>query len=202
MRRSRFNCPLDAAPVRSVAGAIAVLLVCAAASNAAQAQTFLRHPLFHRWPRRQLSRRNVDSRPRRQTLRHNAVRRPRNLPSGRLRRCLSYERHRVELDSEHIIEFPNNAVIGMNPSSPLTFGPDGALYGTTQGGSGCSLSGCGVIYRLAPPATPCHAVVCRWTETPIYNFHGNGDGIRARQLAGHLRRCWKRLRDHLRGRRE
>jgi uncharacterized repeat protein (TIGR03803 family) len=76
-----------------------------------------------------------------------------------------------------LFEFPNNATIGMNPSSPLTFGPDGALYGTTQGGSGCSLSGCGVIFRLAPPASPCHAVVCRWTETPIYDFHGNGDGI-------------------------
>ena len=75
-----------------------------------------------------------------------------------------------------LFEFSNNASIGNNPAAPLTFGPDGALYGTTEGQSGCS-GGCGVVFRLVPPVTPCHAVVCRWTETVIYAFHGGTDGI-------------------------
>jgi uncharacterized repeat protein (TIGR03803 family) len=76
-----------------------------------------------------------------------------------------------------LFEFPNNASIGMNPSAPLTFGPDGALYGTTEGEPSCSLGGCGVVFRLVPPMNPCHAVSCPWTETVIYGFHGGTDGI-------------------------
>jgi uncharacterized repeat protein (TIGR03803 family) len=75
-----------------------------------------------------------------------------------------------------LFEFPNNASVGMNPAAPLTFGPDGALYGTTEGGPGCS-GGCGVVFRLVPPLSPCQAVVCRWTESVIYAFHGGTDGV-------------------------
>lgn len=76
-----------------------------------------------------------------------------------------------------LFEFPNNPSIGISPAAPLTFGPDGALYGTTEGGSSCSLVGCGVAFRLVPPLRPCHTVVCPWTETVIYAFHGGTDGI-------------------------
>ena len=61
---------------------------------------------------------------------------------------------------------------GTEAASPtwLTIGPDGALYGTSQdGGNG---SGIGTIFRLNPPATPCHAVSCPWTERVLYRFSG------------------------------
>ena len=76
-----------------------------------------------------------------------------------------------------LFEFPNNPSVGISPAAPLTFGPDGALYGTTQGGPNCSGEGCGVVFRLVPPISPCHTVVCPWTETVIYHFHGGSDGI-------------------------
>lgn len=76
-----------------------------------------------------------------------------------------------------LFEFPNNPSIGISPAAPLTFGPDGAFYGTTEGGPSCSGEGCGVVFRLVPPLSPCHTVVCPWTETVIYHFNGGADGI-------------------------
>ena len=72
---------------------------------------------------------------------------------------------------------------GADGSTPATvvFGPDGALYGSTQsGGQGEG----GVIFRLRPPPTPCKAVLCPWTETVLYSFVP--DGVDASTPAGQL----------------
>jgi uncharacterized repeat protein (TIGR03803 family) len=68
---------------------------------------------------------------------------------------------------------------GSEPMARVVFGPDGALYGTTQAGGftgqNCP-NGCGVIFSLRPPATVCRAVSCPWTETILYHFTGGLDG--------------------------
>ncbi len=58
---------------------------------------------------------------------------------------------------------------GGKPKSQVVFGPDGALYGTTQWGHGA-------VFSLRAPATICRAVSCRWTETVLYSFQGGNDG--------------------------
>lgn len=68
---------------------------------------------------------------------------------------------------------------GVEADGAVTIGPDGALYGTTfqGGGNGCYGLGCGIVYRLTPPATVCRAVSCPWTETVLHRFglvHGDG----------------------------
>src|SRR5208283_2027964 len=67
---------------------------------------------------------------------------------------------------------------GANPVARVVFGPDGLLYGTTYygGGSGCSGSGCGTVFRLRPPPTACTTAICPWTETVLYRFGGGDDG--------------------------
>jgi len=61
---------------------------------------------------------------------------------------------------------------GANPRARVVFGPDGALYGTAvQGGA----HGRGVVFKLQPPATFCHAVQCLWTETVLYSFQQIND---------------------------
>lgn len=70
---------------------------------------------------------------------------------------------------------------GANPSAlgPAVLTADGAggLYGTTMYGGadrtspGCG-SGCGVVFHLTPPAGGATA----WTETVLFNFHGNRTG--------------------------
>ncbi len=56
---------------------------------------------------------------------------------------------------------------GSMPLASVVFGPDGALYGTTDdGGSG----GGGTIFRLTPPQTVCKSVLCPWDETVLYAF--------------------------------
>jgi uncharacterized repeat protein (TIGR03803 family) len=62
---------------------------------------------------------------------------------------------------------------GSEPLAGVVFGPDGALYGTTDA---YGAYGYGTVYRLQPPATVCHAVTCPWTETILYNFTGGADG--------------------------
>ena len=61
------------------------------------------------------------------------------------------------------------------PQAKLLAGADGALYGTTyQGGTGActdslyNVIGCGVVFRLAPPASQ----QTEWTETVIHDFAG------------------------------
>lgn len=69
------------------------------------------------------------------------------------------------------------------PISSVVFGPDGALYGTTQGAppyiygpTSCTQNGCGSVFRLTPPATVCKSVSCPWTKTTLYSFTGGVDG--------------------------
>lgn len=53
--------------------------------------------------------------------------------------------------------FTFNFQDGLNPVARVVFGPNGTLYGTTgAGGTGvCGSSGCGVVYDLSPPPSPC-----------------------------------------------
>lgn len=66
---------------------------------------------------------------------------------------------------------------GSHPEARVVFGPDGALYGTTNGGGNtCGGYGCGTVFRLTPPAHACGSVLCHWTETVLYSFSGGSDG--------------------------
>jgi len=64
---------------------------------------------------------------------------------------------------------------GNGPMSKVTVGPDGALYGTTPsgGGTGCGGQGCGIVFKLTPPASFCQNILCSWTETVIHRFDDN-----------------------------
>jgi uncharacterized repeat protein (TIGR03803 family) len=62
---------------------------------------------------------------------------------------------------------------GGSPFGPVTFGPDGTLYGTTAEGGANRL---GTVFNLRPPATVCHATQCPWVETVIHSFSGS-DGF-------------------------
>ena len=63
---------------------------------------------------------------------------------------------------------------GNLPAAGLTLDAAGNLYGTTDlGGTGTACgSGCGVVFKLAPPAAPGNP----WTETTLYSFTGGADG--------------------------
>jgi uncharacterized repeat protein (TIGR03803 family) len=54
---------------------------------------------------------------------------------------------------------------GEQPWGGVIFGPDGALYGTTNGGP---FQGGGTVFSLRPPVTICRSVLCPWTETVLY----------------------------------
>lgn len=59
------------------------------------------------------------------------------------------------------------------PEAGLTFGNDGALYGTTLAGGNTNCgSGCGTVFKLTPPLTAGGA----WIETVLYTFTGSTDG--------------------------
>ncbi len=62
---------------------------------------------------------------------------------------------------------------GCYPYAGVTFGPDGNLYGTTNG---CGQHDQGTVYRLRPSPVACHSVICPWEETVIYSFTGGNDG--------------------------
>ena len=63
---------------------------------------------------------------------------------------------------------------GRNPASALVMDEDGNLFGTTGngGGNGCTRSGCGTIFKIAPGGT----------ETILYSFKGTGDGAHPSSL--------------------
>jgi len=67
---------------------------------------------------------------------------------------------------------------GEQPAARVVFGPDGALYGTTEygGAGGACIDGCGTVYRLTPAATVCKTALCPWTETILHSF-GLSDGV-------------------------
>jgi hypothetical protein len=67
---------------------------------------------------------------------------------------------------------------GSRPAARVTFGPDGSLYGTTEGSEAtCMAQGdCGTIFRLMPPLSPCRSFSCPWTKTVLYRFTGGLDG--------------------------
>lgn len=61
----------------------------------------------------------------------------------------------------------------------VALGPEGALYGGTAFGGlmdpNCSFGlGCGVLFKLAPPANPCKGVLCYWNESVLYSFAPEG----------------------------
>jgi hypothetical protein len=56
----------------------------------------------------------------------------------------------------------------------LTFGPDGAIYGTTnEGGIGNGTDSLGTVFRLTPPPTACVTALCPWDSTLLYKFGTN-----------------------------
>ena len=78
---------------------------------------------------------------------------------------------------------------GQSPDATVVLGPDGNLYGTTSAGglsycSGGGNQGCGVVFKLQPPARACVSVNCSWTETVLYRFLGlpNDGWLPASQL--------------------
>jgi len=62
---------------------------------------------------------------------------------------------------------------GQMPESRVIFGPDGTLYGTTNGGGS---SENGMVYNLRPRATFCPTIGCPWIKTVLYSFQGGMDG--------------------------
>ena len=79
---------------------------------------------------------------------------------------------------EPLYTFPGeDPAQGLSPYAPITFGPDGNIYGTTMyGGNPRCYSGCGTVFRLTPPASVCKSAICPWTETVIYTFQSGSDG--------------------------
>jgi uncharacterized repeat protein (TIGR03803 family) len=67
--------------------------------------------------------------------------------------------------------YPND---GMTTSSSVVFDKLGNMYGATDGGgnqTGCGDFGCGTVYELSPDGQG------NWTETILYNFCQNFDGV-------------------------
>jgi uncharacterized repeat protein (TIGR03803 family) len=58
---------------------------------------------------------------------------------------------------------------GGEPTTGVTLGPDGRLYGANVIGP--------VVYNLRPPATFPPSVLAGWTETTLYQFQGINDGF-------------------------
>jgi uncharacterized repeat protein (TIGR03803 family) len=56
------------------------------------------------------------------------------------------------------------------PSTPVTIGPEGSLYGAADGGT------CGQVFRLRPPPTACLTALCSWSYDELYRFAQGDDG--------------------------
>lgn len=74
--------------------------------------------------------------------------------------------------------FKFNSTDGAYPRTPVTIGPGGSIYGSTDLGGYCSSSGfgCGTIFSLMPGATAPPAIIAPWMEHVLYAFTGNDDG--------------------------
>lgn len=59
---------------------------------------------------------------------------------------------------------------GASPTGAVVFGPDGSLYGTTDGGG---VNSAGTVFNLRPPVSICHSVSCPWSETVLHSFSGS-----------------------------
>jgi uncharacterized repeat protein (TIGR03803 family) len=66
-----------------------------------------------------------------------------------------------------------NGPDGNFPWDAPIFGPNGTLYGTTNGGGE---NGEGTVFNAQPPATICPSVSCPWDETSLYSFTRLSDG--------------------------
>ncbi len=65
---------------------------------------------------------------------------------------------------------------GNTPSPWIAKGPDGGVYGTSDGGvQGCGYY-CGQVFRLRPGPTACRTSSCGWIENVLYQFTGGSDG--------------------------
>ncbi len=77
---------------------------------------------------------------------------------------------------EHVLYSFAPRTDGNYPVGSLVAGADGSIYGTTlEGGRHspkCGRIGCGIAYRLSPPAKGQSG----WTETIIHRFRGSPDG--------------------------
>ena len=58
---------------------------------------------------------------------------------------------------------------GSYPDARVVFGPDGALYGTTMGGS------YNTVFKLQPPSSVCRSISCPWTKTILYTLDYSSD---------------------------
>ncbi len=63
---------------------------------------------------------------------------------------------------------------GAKPVGQLALGADGALYGATREGGGCTFAsgGCGTVYKLTPPSQPGE----RWKRTILHRFQAGAAG--------------------------
>jgi uncharacterized repeat protein (TIGR03803 family) len=53
----------------------------------------------------------------------------------------------------------------------VAIGPNGTLYGTTEGGGIF-----GVVYNLGPRPNPCPSILCSWIDNVLHTFGRGGDG--------------------------
>ena len=65
---------------------------------------------------------------------------------------------------------------GNSAWSELTIGPDGGVYGASNGGiQNCNGVYCGQVFRLKPSPAACLTSLCSWMENVLYKFTGSTD---------------------------
>jgi uncharacterized repeat protein (TIGR03803 family) len=69
-----------------------------------------------------------------------------------------------------------NSTNGAYPTTPITIGPNGSLYGATSLGGPYGGFGNGVIFHLAPTILAPASLISFWSESLVYSFTGNDDG--------------------------